>query len=253
MTTRARTDRQFIRNRRGYPSEHEGNMKCGGTHYHLPTVRTIPLFVATIIVLSLTAGSAQDAPRSFDQDAVGAAPPGFSFAVARIPAGGRWQVRADNGNRVLAHLPDAAAGEGFAIALLDAVATGDLRLSARVRLEDGVRTGGLVWRYTGPDNFYAAALDLDAQAIALYRISRGNRIRLEFEDDLELDRSAWHTLRVEHTDGRIRVSLGGIGVMRARARDTDAAEGRAGVWSAGNAAAAFDDVSVGPPERDRRR
>jgi hypothetical protein len=228
-------------------------MKCGGTHYHLPTVRIIVLLVATIVALSLTAGSAQDTLRSFDQDAVGAAPPGFSFAVARIPAGGRWQVRADNGNRVLAHMPDAAAGEGFSIALLDGAATGDVRVSARLRLEEGARTGGLVWRYTGPDNFYAVALDLDAQAISLYRISRGNRIRLEFEDDLELDRSAWHTLRAEHADGRIRVTLGGIGVMRARARDTGAAEGRAGVWAAGNAATAFDDVSVRPAERNRGR
>ncbi len=54
--------------------------------------------------------------------------------------------------------------------------------------------------------------------MALYRVTRGNRIRLEFEDDLELDRDAWHVVRVEHADGRIRVSLGGIGVMRARDR-----------------------------------
>lgn len=216
-------------------------------------MRSIPFTAASIVVFALAAGSAQEALRSFDQDAIGAAPPGFSFAVARLPAAGRWNVRADNGNRFLAHTPDAAAGEGFAIALLDGASTGDVRLSARVRLEDGVRTGGLVWRYTGPDNFYAVGLDLDAQEIALYRISRGNRIRLEFEDDLELDRSAWHTVRVEHVEGRIRVALGGIGVMRARARDTDAAEGRAGVWSAGSAAAAFDDVSVGPAERDRGR
>ncbi len=229
-------------------------MKCGGTHYHLRTVPTISFTVAAILVFALTAGSAQEAVRSFDQDPLGAVPPGFSFAVARLPAApGRWHVRADNGNRFLAHTPDAAAGEGFAIALVEGAAAGDVRLSARVRLEDGVRTGGLVWRYNGPDNFYAVALDLDAQAIALYRISRGNRIRLEFEDDLELDRSAWHTVRVEHVEGRIRVTLGGIGVMRARAGDTDSAEGRAGVWSAGNAATAFDDVSVGPAERDRDR
>jgi hypothetical protein len=228
-------------------------MKCGGTHYHLPTVRISSCIAATIVVFALGAGSAQEALRSFDQETVGAAPPGFTFAAARLPAAGRWQVRADNGNRFLAHSPDAAAAEGFAIALLDGAATGDVRVSARVRMEDGVRTGGLVWRYIGPDSFYAVALDLDAQEIALYRISRGNRIRLEFEDDLELDRSAWHSLRVEHGEGRIRVTLGGIGVLRARARDTDVAEGRAGVWSAGNAATAFDDVSVRPAERDRDR
>lgn len=211
------------------------------------------LFTAAAAVVALASASAQDVVRSFDQDAIGAVPPGFSFAVARLPAAGRWHVRADGANRFLAHTPEANATDGFALALLDASAQGDIRLSARVRLEDGTQTGGLVWRYQGPDSFYAVALDLDAQAIALYRISRGNRIRLELEDDLELDRSAWHTLRVEHVDGRIRVALGGIGVLRARARDMDNGQGRAGVWAAGNSATSFDDVSVRPVVRNRDR
>src|SRR5918993_662872 len=96
----------------------------------------------------------------------------------------------------------------FALALVDGAAPADLRLSARLKLTEGARVGGLVWQYQGPDNFYAASLDLNAQEVALYRVSRGNRIRLEFEDDLELDRDAWHVLRVEHAGGRIRVALG---------------------------------------------
>jgi hypothetical protein len=203
--------------------------------------------------VALASTSAQEALRSFDQDSIGSSPAGFSFAVARLPAAGRWHVAADGANRFLAHMVDAGAGDGFAMALLDGTAPANLRLSARVRLDDGSRVGGLVWRYQDPDNFYAVALDLTAQHIALYRVARGNRIRLESENDLELDRSAWHTVRVEDTEGRIRVALGGIGVMRARARDTDAGEGRAGVWSAGNAGSAFDDVSVRPAERDRDR
>lgn len=212
-------------------------------------------FTAAALFAALTVASAQNGPRSFDQDPVGATPPGFSLAAARLSSPGRWQVKSEGANRFLAHAAEPAAGEGFAIALLDEPAPADVRLSARVRLEDGQRAGGLVWRHRGPDSFYAVSLDLDAQEIALYRVSRGNRIRLEFEDDLELDRSAWHTLRVDHEQGRIRVALGGIGVLRARARDAEAEaqDGRAGVWSAGNAAASFDDVSVRPAARDRER
>jgi hypothetical protein len=95
------------------------------------------------------------------------------------------------------------------------------------------------------------SLDLAAQEMALYRVVRGNRIRLEFEDDLELDRDAWHVVRVEHARGRIRVSLGGIGVMRARDRGLSAG-GRAGVWSSGAATSWFDDLQVdAAAERDR--
>jgi hypothetical protein len=96
------------------------------------------------------------------------------------------------------------------------------------------------------------SLDLAAQEISLYRVARGNRIRLEREDDLELDPNAWHSLRVEHEDGRIRVALGGIGVIRAREREIDEG-GRAGVWSAGAATTWFDDVHVQPADTDAER
>jgi hypothetical protein len=213
-------------------------------------VPTSRLLVPAAIALALTSAVAA-VVRTFDQETVGAPPAGFVFAAARLPAAGPWLVGADGGNRYLAHSSVASQVEGFSLAVLDVLPPVDLRLSARLKLVNGSRLGGLVWRYQNPENFFAVALDLDAQTMALYRVARGNRIRLEFEDDLELDRDAWHVVRVEHTDGRIRVSLGGIGVMRARDRaagDT----GRAGIWSDGAATAWFDDLNVeDAPRRER--
>ena len=216
--------------------------------------------VAAALTLAVASGSAQAVVRSFDQDAVGSAPAGFSFAAARLANGGRWLVRADGADRYLTHLSEPSAlrpgagpaAEGFAIAVLDAAPPLELRLSARIKLAEGARAGGLVWRYQNPENFYAVSLDLAAQEVSLYRVARGNRIRLEFEDDLELDPNAWHALRVEHEDGRIRVALGGIGVIRARERSADDA-GRAGVWSAGAATTWFDDVQVQEAENSEER
>ena len=78
--------------------------------------------------------------------------------------------------------------------------------------------GGLVWRVQDAENYYLARLDLDRQDIGLYRVTAGNRTRIEGEDDLELDPTAWHTLRVVQEDENIRVYLGGIRVLRARDR-----------------------------------
>ena len=214
-------------------------------------VRDPRLLVAAALTVAMTSASADVVRRTFDQEPVGAPPAGFSFAAARLAAAGSWLVRADGVNRYLAHPSIASAREGFSLALLHAQPPVDLRLSARIKLVNGSRVGGLVWRYQNPENFLAVSLDLEGQSTALYRVVRGNRIRLEFEDDLELDRDAWHVVRVEHADGRIRVSLGGIGVMRARDRAaTDT--GRAGIWSDGGATAWFDDLHVEEaPERDR--
>jgi len=225
-------------------------MKWPGSVYHR-AVRDPRPFIVAAMALSVASASGDVVRRTFDQDAIGAPPAGFSFAAARLPAAGPWLVRADGANRYLAHPGIASPTEGFSLAVLDAPPPVELRLSARIKLVDGSRVGGLVWRYQNPENFFAVSLDLGTQEMALYRVARGNRIRLEFEDDLELDRDAWHVVRVEHAEGRIRVSLGGIGVMRARDRAA-ADTGRAGIWSDGAATAWFDDLHVeDAPDRER--
>ena len=97
------------------------------------------------------------------------------------------------------------------------------------------------------DNYYLARLDLDRQDIALYRVSAGNRTRIDGEDDLELDPTAWHTLRVVQEDEKIRVYLGGIRVLRARDRTFDKG-GRRGPLVRGRRRRAFRR----PPRRHGR-
>jgi hypothetical protein len=218
----------------------------------LSRFRAMSIVIA--VALSLAGASAQVAVRAFDDDAVGGPPPGFTFAAARQQTPGRWLVRADGTNHYLAHLADSAVTGGFSLAILDTPHPPQMRASVRLKLSEGERAGGLVWRYQDAENFYLVALDLRVQELALYRVVRGNRIRLDDEDELELDVSAWHSIRVVQDDDDIRVSLGGIGVIRARDRSMAgiADEGRVGVWSGGGATAWFDDVRVEPDENRGR-
>jgi len=209
------------------------------------------IVVAAGLVHSLTVVSAQLSIRTFDDDAIGSTPPGLTFSAARQANPGRWFVRADGANHYLTHVADSAAPGGFAMAVLDAPHPLHMRASVRLKLTDGERVGGLVWRYQDAENFYLAALDLRVQQLSLYRVVRGNRITLDQEDELELDVSAWHTVRVVQDDDDVQVSLGGIGVMRAR--DRVVTDGRAGVWSGGGATAWFDDLRVEPEPENRDR
>ena len=210
------------------------------------------LLIVTAIALAFPDARAQVAVRTFDDDPIGNPPPGLTFAVARQPMAGRWLVRAEGTNHYLTHLADAGASNGISLAVLDTPHPLQMRASVRIKLMEGERVGGLVWRYQDPQNFYLAALDLRVQELALYRVVRGNRIRLDDEDELELDESAWHSIRVAQDDDDIRISLGGIGVIRARDRTIAEEGGRAGVWSGGGATAWFDDLRV-EPEIDRGR
>lgn len=238
---------------RGYSdsTEREELMKTRAPRYNLAPAMTIGQ--ATLVRLAplalaaaATAAGASGSARTFDTESVGRPPAGFTFHVARDRTTPRWLVEREQANGVLAHRGDAGHA-GFSLALLATSAPPDLSLSARLRLSGGQRSGGIVWGVQDADNYYLARLDLDRQDIALYRVTAGNRTRIEGEDDLELDPTAWHTLRVVQQEESIRVYLGGIRVLRARDRTFNKG-GRVGLWCAGDAVAHFDDLRVGTLE-----
>jgi hypothetical protein len=189
---------------------------------------------------------------TFDETRPGTLPSGFELAAMRQDAPGRWLVRRDGVNGLLVHQADERA-PGFALALAPDPPVRDVQASVRLRLVSGTRAGGLVWRYLDAAHYYGALLDLSDARITLFRVTDGNRTFLESEDGLELDASAWHTLKIVHDEARIDVSLGGIRVFEERDRryDRTAGPGRTGVIAAGTAEVWFDDLRVAP-HQDRR-
>jgi hypothetical protein len=214
----------------------------------MPTNSTTVMRVALALAgAAVAAATAPDTTRAFEADPVGRPPAGFTLHVARQSSAPRWLVRREGSNGFLAHEEDLGGQAAFTIAVLDSDQRRNLSLSARVRFAGGQRSGGIVWRVQDAENYYLARLDLDRQDIGLYRVAGGNRTRIEGEDDLELDTTAWHTLRVVHEDENIRVYIGGIRVLRARDR-TFVKPGGAGLWCTGDALAHFDDLRLTTPE-----
>jgi hypothetical protein len=144
---------------------------------------------------------------------------------------------------VLVHAGDTAGGRGFAIALIEGAQPRELSVSVRLKLLTGDRAAGVVWRYRDPDNYYLAQLRLSDQSLIVYRMVNGNRVRIEDEEDLELDPDAWHTLKVTQGNQSARVYLGGIKVFEVRDR-TFRDAGAAGVWCRSDSVVRFDDLRV---------
>jgi hypothetical protein len=114
-----------------------------------------------------------------------------------------------------------------------------------LRFPESPNAAGLAWRYRDRDNYYGLALDLHAQNVRIYRVVAGNRTRLEDEDDLELDPSTWHTLKIEHEGMRMRVWVDGVPVADGRDR-TRPEPGAVGFWTAGDSTVWFDDLRAEP-------
>ena len=203
----------------------------------------------SVIVWSAVAAAAPvqgDRLWSFDVDKPGAPPAGFQLTPMRQESSGTWLIRRDGANGVAVHEGNPA-HTGFALAIADAPAFRDGSVSVRLRLAGGGRAGGVVWRYQDAENFHAAVLDLSDRSLSLFRIVRGNRVRIEDEDDLELDPAAWHTLKVVHDEAEVRISLGGIRVFENRERTFGA--GRVGLLASGTSLVWFDDFQIRPESR----
>ena len=181
--------------------------------------------------------------RTFDDDKVGAPPPGFTLAAGRDASADRWAVRRDGNVRALVHEGKASPPDSFTVAIYSGGQYGDVEVSVRFKATGGGRTAGLVWKYQDPMNYYVAQLDLVRQEVAVYRVASGNRIRIEREDDLELDPDAWHSLRIRQEDGQIRFYLAGIRIMTERDR-FPRATANVGIWVTGDSTVMFDDFRI---------
>lgn len=183
----------------------------------------------------------------FDKDRADQPPSGFTLSSMRQADAGRWFVRRrDDHNGFLVHQADPGAS-GYSLAIDHRTVPDDLSLSVRLRANAGARGGGVVWRYRDDQNFYSLILDLSRAELAVYRIASGNRVRLDVQDDLELDPMAWHTLKVVHIESTLRVMLGGIRVFEEQDRRYDrraAPAGRVGVVATGDSEVWFDDLRV---------
>ena len=209
--------------------------------------------LALTLFFQVAAAAAQGVvTRTFEDDKIGAPPQGFVIAAGREAPAEGWTVRREGNGRVLVHEGKAAPADSFAVAVLSGAQYTDVSVSVRLKATGGGRAAGLVWKYQDPMNHYAVQLDLVRQELAMYRVVSGNRIRVEREDDLELDADAWHSMRILQENGQIRVYLGGIRVLSERDRLPSAPAG-VGIWVSGDSTVMFDDVRVEDETSDKPR
>jgi hypothetical protein len=213
----------------------------------------LPAYVlATLVAAATGAVAEQGGSWSFDDLPAGRPPPGFSFHTVPDEQTGRWTVQRDGANGLLAFTRQGR--PAVQLAVVETASLDNLTVSTRLRFE-GQGRAGLAWRYRDANTYYAIALDLQARDVRIYRVAGGNRTRLEDEDDLELDPGAWHVLKVEHQETRMRVWINGVPVTSARDRRLPE-PGAIGLWADGDSAVWFDDLRAEPlraPARGDRR
>src|SRR5687768_771623 len=198
-----------------------------------------------LFVLSLfaSAGLAMADPVTFDRDATGQPPAGWSCGSTG-QGSPQWSVETEPGGtrRVLKQSGRAP----YPWCVKNDVALADGFVEVRFRPISGRedQAGGLVWRWKDGDNYYVARANALENNVSLYYTEKGRRNTLKYVD-APVPANTWHTLRVEFSGSRIRIALNGkLYIELDDRRIADA--GAVGLWTKADSVTAFDDFSYAP-------
>ena len=181
-------------------------------------LRRMGTVVPALMILLATRDSltAQRTAWTFEDLPAGRQPAGFLFASTPTERNGQWSIVRDGTNSVLGQLRQGQSG--VQLAVIEGPSFADLVLSVRVRLLEGARSAGVVWRYRDADNYYLARLISESRMSGSTGLWRPTDA-VGGEDGLELQADSWNMLKVEHRGTRMRLLINGVPVAtRAIAR-----------------------------------
>lgn len=188
---------------------------------------------------------------NYDNVRQGQLPPGWS-----APASRQWGVHSD---KTAPSRPNVLQGASGAVetdpplALFDQVICLDGDLSVKFRIAAGQpgNAAGLVWRYSGPGNYYLLTLNGDARNIVLQRVRDGvphvippvggKPAGAGVAEDIRAGQ--WHLVKVAFRGPKIQVFFGNRSLFTAQDSGL-AAPGKTGLWAKGPGGAAFDDFRI---------
>ena len=192
----------------------------------------------------MTTTLAQAATENFDDAKIGMLPAGWLAGVTGT-GNPRWAVEADLASPSPPHVLKQSGQGTFSWCVKRDASLTDGIVEVKFKPVAGRQdqAGGLVWRWKDGDNYYVARANALENNVSLYYTERGRRITIRYVD-APVASNAWHTLRVEFREKRIRVTLDGKTYIDLEdSRITGA--GAVGVWTKADSVTLFDDFSFG--------
>lgn len=182
---------------------------------------------------------------SFEKDEIDKPPAGFEFATTRKTPEGKWLVKKDGENKILAQLDQDKTDGRFAIAVVKESSFRDVSLSVKAKPISGEvdQAAGLVWRYKDADNYYLMRSNVLEKNVRLYRVVNGNRIKFAGKEEVKLVANEWHALKVTQKGTSIQVFLNDQKLFEAEDK-TFADAGKVGVWTKADSVTYFDDLTA---------
>ncbi len=220
-------------------------------------MKTIDRQLAAVLLATaaLTARAAAEPARNktytFDKDAPGKPPGGWTFARTRnIGKAGKWVVEATkdapSGGRALGQIDKDDTNARYPLAVAADDAPADLRVSVKCKAVSGEvdQACGLVFRYKDETNYYITRSNVLEDNVRLYHVKDGKRTQIATWDG-KVPGNVWNELAAEAKGDTFRVSFNGKQVIEHQDK-TFSAGGKVGLWTKADSVTYFDDLTVAP-------
>jgi hypothetical protein len=218
-----------------------------------PKTTRLAVFLALLAapVGLLAQGAAGSKTYSFDKDAPGKPPAGFTFARTRkVGKPGKWVVEsqkdAPSGGKALGQVDKDDTNARYAIAVINENAPANVRVSVKCKAISGEvdQACGLVFRYKDENNYYITRSNVLEENIRLYHVKDGKRTQFANWDGA-VPGKAWTELAAEAKGETLIVYFNGKKVIEAKDR-TFSDAGKVGLWIKADSVSYFDDLTVTP-------
>ena len=205
--------------------------------------------VGLLLSLGLIASSGKII--TFDEDAVGKAPPGWTVTMTNHGGPPAWVVRQDQTAPtlpyVLAQVSNDATDDRCPLAILNGVDLRDGDVSVRMKPVSGRedRAGGLVWRYRDANNYYLVRANSLESNVAIFKVENGRQTAIQGSVPHDIPANAWSILKVSVRGNRFQVYVNHRRILQAW-DSTFASTGKVGLWTVADSVTYFDDFRVYP-------
>jgi hypothetical protein len=193
---------------------------------------------------------------SFEDDAVGRPPAGFTEALTAGGGPVKWQVIEQNdapsGKRVVAQLSADATNTRYPLLVLDNFSAKDVEVSVRFKPISGKKdqAAGIVWRWQDKDNYFVVRANALEDNVVAYKTVAGKRSSIGIKGDAksygvktQVPPNQWSTLRVRMVGNLAEIYLNGRKLFDVE-NDAFTKAGKVGLWTKADSVTYFDDLKV---------
>lgn len=181
---------------------------------------------------------------TFNKDKAGKMPAGWSNYFTGKGNLGKWEIRQDDDNQVLAQVSQEYFGYHFDVIVWDESNYQDLEITVKFKGVKGEEDqgGGPVWRYQDSDNYYIARANPLENNFRVYKVVDGNRKQLA-SADIDIPTGEWHTIKIRMVVNHIEGFYDGKKYFDVT-DDMFKDRGKAGLWTKADAFTYFDDLEI---------